>query len=117
MCKKYEGYTNVMSYSVALFINNTKKEQDAVFNLLAAIEKVGVTCKDDFRVKAADAIEEYVKAANPFDVSKIEPLTDRQIWFADFLTGYLDEVDWMDVADEMLIKWAEVKKHRQGVAA
>lgn len=113
MCEKYEGYTNVMSYSVALFINNTQRKQDAVFRLIAAAEKTGAPV-DDLKVKVADAIEEYVRAANPFDVEKVRG--ENETWFADFLKGYLDEVDWMDVADEMLIKWAEVKKCRQAAA-
>lgn len=102
---KYNGWTNYETWCVGLWLDNDRSTYE-MFRVLAARAKndapLATQVKDKIwtvdeatRFKLADDIKAWVEENNP--------CADRADMFADLMNAALSEVNWTEIATNMIV--------------
>jgi hypothetical protein len=109
---KVEGYANAETHAVVLDINNDEARQTEYINLArnawrkatgggASLEGLDlVACRKKAQLALADTMSERLDDGRP-------KITNRADIYSTLMSTALGRVEWMEVADEMLIKMEE----------
>jgi hypothetical protein len=91
--KEYNGYTNYETWVVALWLDNDRGTHD--YWLEIAQETLASCTDDQAKINLSDALKES------HEESEVQGV------FADLLNAAMSEVDWYDIAENLLVSAKE----------